>query len=44
MYEDYNPHWYRVTNPCSEILMETGKKEETMNKLYEIIQLSLIHI
>lgn len=45
MDEDYNPHWYtrvayskygRVTNPCSEILMETGKKEETMNKLYEI--------
>jgi hypothetical protein len=26
----------RVTNPCSEIFMETGKKEDTMNKLYEI--------
>jgi len=43
--EDYNPHWYtrvartrygNVTNPCSEVAMETEKKEETMNKLYEI--------
>ncbi len=45
MDEDYNPHWYtrvarakygNVTNPCSEVSMETGKKEDAMSKLYEI--------